>query len=154
MATTTWTSTNGRWGAQLVHPDGQKFPAQGTLRSLGRAGGLDCFEFAPAETGTWIVTGDDLSPVAGCEVAYNASLQSSSSVTFLVARPGAIWKRHGYKGRSVTVVMLRPDGTVVRPDPATLLASGAIEPAAELHRVGECLGAMLEAVRDALMQQA
>ena len=132
MATTSWSSTNGRWGTQVVHPDLGGEPrfsrGEGTLRALGRAGGMDCFEFTPGATGVWVLAGGDLVPVAGCEAVHHQDLQSSDAVTFLVARPGALWREYGYKRRSCTVCMLAADGSVATPPPAVLLASGAVEP--------------------------
>ena len=132
--TITFQSTNGRWGTQIVLPEGVESlsgPIKGRLRSLGKAGGMTCFEILPLPEGAveYVVVGDDFEVVVGCVVAHQQGLQSNDSVTILVASPGAIWKSYGYKRRSCHVRLLLADGSVTEPPPAVMLAAGLMAPA-------------------------
>lgn len=148
-------STNGRWGMQIVCPDdynGNGSVHQGTLKSLGCIGGVDCFEFTP-KAGNWIIVGGDLTDKAGCSIAYKKSMQSGNYATILVARPGAIWTNSGYQGRSIDYYMLLPDGTAIKPDPAIMLAAGLIkakeETEIEIPDAPELDGALQAALKKA-----
>jgi len=125
-----WTSTNGRWGLTLLCPEDQKFPAEGSIESLGELGGMSCFKFTPGKTGLWLVIGDDLVPVkgTGAEIAGSCGLQSYKSVTLLICRPGGTWKWHGYKRRQSGFCSLNSEGKVQESPPAVLLEAGVIEP--------------------------
>jgi hypothetical protein len=124
-------SQNGRWGVQIVCKDeAARFPAQGSLRPLGRSAGITCFEFVPGETGTWVVTGGDLDKVQGpVEVAAKEDLQGGDSVTVLVCRPGAAWRSFGYRRRGSSWQMLTGEGSIIEPPVGVLLAAGVIQPA-------------------------
>ena len=124
-------SQNGRWGVQIVSRDEEaRFPAQGSLRPLGTSAGITCFEFVPGETGTWVVTGEDLDNVQGpATVAAQIGLQGNGDITIIVARPGAAWKSYGYKRRGSSWQMLTGEGSVIEPPVSVLLAAGIIQPA-------------------------
>lgn len=140
--TVTHRSTNGRWGVQVVLPEGVEdlsTPFRGRVQSLGRAGGLNCFAVQPPtpeseqhplrpEPETYVLMGDDLSPVEGCVVVHREDLQSNDYCTILLLQPGAIWRNYGYKRRRCTIYMLAQDGSVVTPPPAVLLAAGLMQP--------------------------
>jgi hypothetical protein len=131
LPTATWRSQNRRWGTQVVGLSNAdaKGAHRGTLRSLGRAGGLDCFEFSPDAGGDiWVVIGDDLEPVpdAGAVTVQQQGLQGGDEITILVATPGALWRSWDYKRRGVSIKMLTPSGEIIEPPPAILLAAGLL----------------------------
>lgn len=125
-------STNGRRGLAVVGPEGQKFPAQGCLRHVGRVAGVATYVFAPGDTGTWVVTAGDVTVHGGATVVESEDLQSSNVASVLLIGPEAVIEHHGYKRRSSRIVayvagvetsipgtvlaamgLLQPDGEVV-----------------------------------------
>lgn len=127
-----WRSQNGRRGLQIVS-DASEFPAaaQGTLLSLGTTAGTTIFQFVPKDGDNWIITGDDLEPVAGCSIVHSEDLQGGSCVTLLVARPGAVWRSYGYRRRGSAYMVLSKDGRIERAEPALLVAAGIVKPSPE-----------------------
>lgn len=95
-------SQNRRWGIQIVSRDetlqSDLSMYKGTIRDLGTKDNIQVLEIVPREN-SFVVIGDDLEPVVGCNVVAYTSLQGYASVTVLVASLGAIWKHYGYKRR-------------------------------------------------------
>lgn len=138
MKTYSKRSTNGRWGIQVLHPEGinMETPQEGTLTSLGTSAGMTCFKFEPGQTGTWVIAGDDMNPVAGCEAVVHMDLQSSDYVSILVCRNFAVWKEYSYKRRSAQFWMLK-DGKANYAETAILLDAGIVKPAQAPEKVPE-----------------
>lgn len=130
-------SQNGRWGLQVVGPEGVRLPARGALRHLGRRAGVECYEFSPDEGEFWVVLGGDLEAVSGCTEVCSKDLQGGDSVTLLSCRVGAVWQDFEYKRRSSRFRLLKAEGRVVTPPVAVLLAAGLVEPVAEPEPVPE-----------------
>jgi len=97
-------STNGRWGLAVVGPQGTTFPAQGSLRHIGKVAGTVTYEFVPGETGTWVMTAEDVTVHGGATVVDCMDLQSSRTVSLLLLGPEAVIEHHGYKRRSSRIV--------------------------------------------------
>ena len=97
-------STNGRWGLAVVGPEGTVFPAQGSLRHVGKVAGMATYEFVPGETGTWIATAGDVTVHGGATLVASVDLQSSQVASLLLLGPEAVVERHGYRRRSSHVV--------------------------------------------------
>lgn len=125
-------STNGRWGAQIAcaTESSQEFswPARGTLRGLGKAAGIECFEFAADSTAaTWILPGGDVEAVEGATRAYHESLQSGSAGSILVLGPVALVRWQSYRGRSARY-RLYVEGAEQDAPPSVLIALGLVQP--------------------------
>jgi len=97
-------STNGRWGLAVVGPDGTTLPAQGSLRHVGNVSGIETYEFTPGETGTWVMTTEDVTVHRGATMVKWQYLQSSRGVSLLLLGPQAVVEHHGHKRRSSHVV--------------------------------------------------
>jgi hypothetical protein len=98
-------STNGRWGLAVVGPEGAKFPAQGSLRHVGKVAGLATYEFVPGETGTWVLPVlEEVTVHGGATLVAAHDLQSGGYVSLLLLGPQAVVERYGYKRRSSRVV--------------------------------------------------
>lgn len=97
-------STNGRWGLTVVGPEGTKFPAEGSLRHVGRVAGMETFEFVPGETGTWVLPTGDVKVHGGATVVKTMSLQSHEECNLLVLGPEAVVEHYGYKRRGSRIV--------------------------------------------------
>ena len=97
-------STNGRWGLAVVGPEGTTFPAQGSLRHVGKVAGMATYEFTPGETGAWVATAGDVTVDGGAPLVASEELQSSQVATLLLLGPQAVVEHHGYKRRSSRVV--------------------------------------------------
>ena len=148
------TSTNGRWGIEIVSPaEGEiKWPARGTLKSLGSIEGRDVFRFDPDDgSQTWVLPGRDLEPLSGASTAIKMSLQSSDSGTIMILGPQAAVRSWGYKGRS-SHVTLYLEGVAQDCPASILLALGLIEAQGKLIEIPPpppVSGAMAEALRKA-----
>jgi len=122
------TSTNGRWGIKMVGPKGLSLgkPQEGQLVSLKKIEGHDTFKFIPEPgSGKWYMVGEDLVPLAGCEVVCKRDLQSSSTCTVLVGGKFIAVKSRGYKGRSSSVTCYAC-GEEIKAPAAVLAAMGLI----------------------------
>lgn len=123
-------STNGRWGVAIVGPEGTEFPAQGTLRHLGRVAGVATYEYTPGETETWVFVGGDVAVHGGGTVVAYEDLQSSRVVSILLIGPEAILETRGYKGRGSSIeAYIRGRRTSI---PATVLVAMGL-----VHAEGE-----------------
>jgi hypothetical protein len=99
----TATSTNGRYGVQVVGPKDISIhtPQEGKLVSLGKIDGHHTYQFNPVVgSGQWVLFGGDLSPVVGCTVVIQEDLQSSTSCTLIVGGNFFAVTSYGYKHRS------------------------------------------------------
>jgi len=125
------TSTNGRWGLDLVAPEGTELPAEGRLEDLGKKAGRRVFRHIPAETGVWTIFAGDAEVVEGtpATVAVQMGLQSYRVATILRVRPGGVWRSFGYKRRGSWYHMLTPDGRVEEV-PAHVIARAMARPEA------------------------
>ena len=126
------TSTNGRWGIKVVGPKGLSLgkPQEGRLMSLGKIAGHDTFKFIPEPgSGKWYMVGEDLVPLAGCEVVCKRDIQSSCFCTLLVGGEFIAVKSRGYKGRSSSVTCYAC-GEEIKAPTAVLAAMGLIPCAA------------------------
>jgi len=123
-------SINGRWGIQITHPEGMNLelgPVEGTLRSVGKSAGIECFEFVPKK-GSWVLAArEDLYSIEGASCACKMGLQGNSNATVLILGPSAIVKYVGYKGRSSSY-HLYINGEKQDAPVSVLLALGLIEP--------------------------
>lgn len=154
-----WTSTNGRWGVEIVGdlPDGQGWQKlmPGHLVPLGTRGGMQCFCYSPEGEG-FIATLGDAVPASGSGAVEVCSmdLQSSSRVTLFHAIAGAIFQVFGYKRRGSDFLAITADGNL-KPVPAgVLLALGLIQPSkdeeiAPAPAPEKPSGVMLDALRKA-----
>jgi len=97
-------STNGRWGLAVVGPEGTMFPAQGSLRHVGKVAGMATYEFTPGETGTWVAVAEDVTVHGGATLVASEDLQSSQVASLLLLGPEAVVEHHGYKRRSSRIV--------------------------------------------------
>ncbi len=97
-------STNGRRGLAVVGPEGATLPAQGSLRHVGNVSGIETYEFTPGETGTWVMTTEDVTVHRGATMVKWQYLQSSRGVSLLLLGPQAVVEHHGHKRRSSRVV--------------------------------------------------
>ncbi|RMG90133.1 MAG: hypothetical protein D6706_20140 [Chloroflexi bacterium] len=129
------TSQNGRWGVQVVAPAdapdiGWGVTAiRGHITALGQTNGADCFRLDPDDDAdTFIVFGDDLSPVDGADTVYHDDLQGGRTATILIARPWALWRQYGYKRRDADFQTVTDDGQIRVVDPAIALAQGLVLP--------------------------
>lgn len=134
-------STNGRWGAVLLAKDvvqghqsgsgnyGRDGSYPGRATPLGEVAGTKTFRLDP-EPGSFVVCGGDVTPVegSGAIVVYRESLQSSSYGSIISARPGAILRSTGYKGRSAWFRALCEDGSLADVPASVVLALGLVEP--------------------------
>ncbi len=125
---------NGRSGLAVVGPAGTAFPAEGSLRHLGRVAGLDTYEFTPGECGTWAMTAGDVTVHGGATLVAKADLQGSNSASLLLLGPVAVVEHHGYKRRGSR---LRAYQSGVEADlPASvMLALGLVASAGEVVAV-------------------
>lgn len=114
-------STNGRWGLAVVGPQGTTLPAQGSLRHIGKVAGMVTYEFVPGETGTWVVTAEDVTVHGGATLVDCMDLQSSRVASLLLLGPQAVVEHHGYKRRSSRIVAYVSG--VETSIPATVLAA-------------------------------
>lgn len=97
-------STNGRWGLAVVGHEGTTFPAQGSLRHVGKVAGMATYEFTPGETGTWVAVAGDVTVHGGATLVASEYLQSSNVTSLLLLGPQAVVEHHGYKRRSSRIV--------------------------------------------------
>ena len=129
MKETKLTSTNGRWGLTVVHPndvDITAAPVEGELESLGSIEGHKTFVFTPkAGTGRWYILEGDTECLAGCKIVTRVGLQSFREATLLVLRPFAAYKRFGYRRRSSRIIAWRKGEPVELP-PSVMAAMGLI----------------------------
>ena len=125
------TSTNGNYGIALVGPEGTTFPAEGSIKHLGKVAGMATYEFTPGETETWIYVGGDVQVRGGATVVASEDLQSSRFASILLLGPEAIIETYGYKGRGTCIeAYVRGIRTDI---PATVLAAlGLIEAEGEI----------------------
>lgn len=133
-------STNGRWGLAVVGPEGTTFPAQGSLRNVGKVAGMATYEFTPGETGTWVAVAGDVTVHGGATLVASEDLQSSRAASLILLGPEAVVEHHGYKRRGSRVVayvtgvetdipgtvlaamgLLQADGEVVAVEPPPVL---------------------------------
>jgi hypothetical protein len=114
-------STNGRWGLAVVGPEGTKFPAQGSLRHVGKVAGMATYEFTPGETGAWAAVACAVTVHGGATLVASESLQSSQVASLLLLGPQAVVEHHGYMRRSSRIVAY-VDG-VETDIPGTVLAA-------------------------------
>lgn len=134
-------STNGRWGLAVVGPEGTRFPAQGSLRHVGKVAGMATYEFTPGETGTWVATtAGDVTVHCGATLVASEDLQSSQVASLLLLGPEAVVEHHSYKRRGSRIVayvagvetdipgtvlaamgLLQADGEVVAVEPPPVL---------------------------------
>ncbi|RPI53456.1 MAG: hypothetical protein EHM49_04325 [Deltaproteobacteria bacterium] len=121
-------STNGWWGIAIASlTEDPQWPARGTLVSLGRIEGRDCFRFDADESAqTWVLPGGDISPLSGASTVISVGLQSNRSGAILLLGPRAVVKFVGYKGRSSSV-SLYVDGKCRDVPGAVMLALGLVE---------------------------
>jgi hypothetical protein len=127
------TSTNGRWGLEVVGPDDvadrQKVFVNFAFQPLGKAGGIECFQLIPTEGNIAIISGDVECPEGtGTVMVHSADLQSSNVVSLLHAIPRGVFKRYDYKRRGSSYQQVMPDGGIVEASPALLLAAGILQP--------------------------
>lgn len=146
-------STNGRWGLAVVGPEVTKFPAQGSLRHVGRVAGMATYEFTPGDTGTWVAVAGDVTAHGGATLVASEDLQSSQTASVLLLGPQAVVEHHGYKRRSSRVVayvagvetdipgtvlaamgLLIADGEVVAVEPPPILAGAMAAAFAALNK--------------------
>ena len=103
-------STNGRWGIEVIGPPALK-PERWALPRclvgyradvLGETAGVEVVRLAPEPGSVTIIESrDQVAPVAGeATVVASMSLQSGHYATVISARPGAVLRWVGYKGRS------------------------------------------------------
>lgn len=156
MQQTSFRSTNGRWGLNVLAPTEIKenVPIKGTLENLGRAAGFSNYKLTPHDAQTYIVILGDIEPIEGTPITVveNQSLQSSKYITLTIALPGATWKSYGYNRRSAAYYSLNQEGRIVRAPTSLLLATGAIqpkEPPPPIPLPSPPEGAMAEAMRKA-----
>lgn len=97
-------STNGRWGLAVVGPEETTFPAQGSLRHVGKVAGMATYEFTPGDTGAWVAVAGDVTVHGGATLVACEDLQSSHVASLLLLGPEAVVEHHGYKRRSSRVV--------------------------------------------------
>lgn len=99
-------STNGRWGLAVVGEEGTQFPAEGSVRPVGRAAGIQTFELVPGNTGTWVlpVSGGGIKIHGGATLVAQEELQSNGVAALLLMGPEAVIEIYGYKRRSSRVV--------------------------------------------------
>lgn len=152
-----WTSQNGRWGLEVIDLPESRFPFRGTVERLGTLAGIKCLRAKPNETaGTWVLAvRAAVEAVMACSIVEQVSLQGGDAVSILIARPDAVWREWGYKGRSSYFLSLNKEGKVKELSPSVLLAAGLIEPdeapeatqVAPPPPVGE--GALADALRKA-----
>ena len=132
-------STNGRWGVDLVGsvPDEiarrleHYAPWRGTmavpgyrLDPVGSSQQIGVFRLSPDAT-TIAVVGNDLRAVADAEAVGGCDLQSGDQISLLNARPGAVVRLVGYRGRSSRAVRILADGSQEDVPPHVLLAMQA-----------------------------
>jgi len=152
-----WTSTNGRWGLDILVPNeeirnsleaNKTVLPEGRIEDLGRISNRKVLRFTP-ELGvnTWL-TFEDEAINGGIRVAHE-SLQSNQEVTVLLLGPIAITQSWGYKGRS-TCITLWKKGVAEKLSEAQLLGLGLIEPSeagTDVHSPPEIEGPMAEQLR-------
>lgn len=97
-------SQNGRWGLAVVGQEGTTFPAQGSLRPVGKVAGLATYEFVTGETGTWVLVTDDVTVHGGATLVESKDLQGGQVASLLLLGPQAVVEHHGYKRRSSRIV--------------------------------------------------
>lgn len=114
-------STNGRWGLAVVGPKGTTFPAQGSLRHVGKVAGMTTYEFTHGEGGTWALTAGDVTIHGGATLVASKDLQSSQVVSLILLGPQAVIEHHGYKRRGSRIVAYVAG--VENDIPGTVLAS-------------------------------
>lgn len=122
---------NGRSGLAVVGPAGTVFPAQGNLRHIGRVAGLATYEFLAGETGTWVVTAEDVTVHGGATLVADADLQGNSSASLLLLGPIAVVEHHGYKRRGSRLYAYR-DGTEADVPSSVLAAMGLVQASGEV----------------------
>ena len=90
----------GRWGLRIVGPEGTKFPAEGTLRYIpegeGKGTTTSTYLFTPGGTDSWVLVGEDVTPIAGAAVVERMTLQSNNYISLLILGPDAVVEHHGY----------------------------------------------------------
>lgn len=130
------TSTNGRWGVEIVGDAEHKALFEdrsraipGQLRALGRRAGFECFAFEPGGSGFLVIEGEaEAVEGAGSVLVHQEGLQSNSYVTLLHVAPLGLWKWTGYKGRDAGYRMVRADGSIQSVPTALLLDAGIVQP--------------------------
>jgi len=102
-----------------------------SVKDHGEISRIRVLELIPMEGVSTIIRQDEVHPVVGCTLVVEIGLQSYSSVTVLVANPGAIFKTVGYKGRSVSYSTLLPSGEEIATPVSLLVAAGVLKSKAE-----------------------
>ena len=126
-------STNGRWGLQIMGANDVELPERGlvfrnfTVKDYGTTAHMWVLELVSADGFFTIVTGE-AKCITGCTLVAEQNLQSSNEVSVIVARPGAIFKEIGYKGRSSQYITIDSEGKKVPTPVGMLVAAGLVEP--------------------------
>lgn len=104
-------STNGRWGVQIVTGEGPSFfrerVQEGTLSRLGCEAGFEVFRFTPGTSGTFSLVEGDAKLMKGGETVLTMSLQSGDIANLFHVKEGDVWKAWGYARRSAKLWTLR-----------------------------------------------
>lgn len=115
-------ATNGRTGLAVVGPAATAWPAEGALRPVGRAAGVDTWAIEPGQTQTWVLPVLGAVRVhGGATVVATEGLQSGREATLLLLGREAVVEIFGYDRRDSRVAAY-VDG-VERDIPAPVLAA-------------------------------
>lgn len=92
-------SQNGRWGLAVVGPEGAKLPAEGSVKHIGRIGGVETYVFTPGKTGTWVMVDEDVAVHHGATIVDAQDLQGGKHASLLLLGPYAVIEHFGYMRR-------------------------------------------------------
>jgi hypothetical protein len=146
-------SANGRHGLVIVGPDNVTLPAEGSIRHVGRVGGVATYEFTPGNTGQWITVEAGVEIHGGAVVVAAEEVQGSQVASLVLMGAHAVIEQRGDKRKAPKVVAY-VNGELREIQETVLATMGLLESTEEIQTIkappalgDEWLGA-LEPVRE------